>query len=54
MSRAFGGNLISDSEKANITTAYNHSQTTGNPHNTKVEELTDLGSVKHLLLKIQI
>ena len=40
----FGGNLISDSEKTNLTTAYNHSQATGNPHNTKVEELTDLGS----------
>ena len=38
----FAGNLISDSEKANITTAYTHSQTTGNPHNTKVEELTDV------------
>lgn len=40
----FGGNLISDSEKANITTAYNHSQTSGNVHNTKVEELSDIGS----------
>ena len=40
----FGGNLISDSEKANIAAAYNHSQATGNPHNTKVDELTDVGS----------
>ncbi len=40
----FGGNLISDSEKANITTAYNHSQSSGNVHNTKVEELSDIGS----------
>lgn len=40
----FGGNLISDSEKANITTAYNHSQTSGNAHNTKLEELTDIGN----------
>ena len=38
----FGGNLISDSEKANITTAYNHSQATGNPHGTKLEELSDV------------
>ena len=28
------GNAISDSEKANISTAYNHSQVTGNPHGT--------------------
>ena len=40
----FGGNLISDSEKTNLSTAYDHSQATGNPHNTKVEELTDVGS----------
>ncbi len=38
----FGGNLISDSEKANITTAYNHSQETGNPHDTELEDLTDV------------
>lgn len=38
----FGGNLISDSEKTNLSTAYNHSQATGNPHNTKVEGLTDV------------
>ena len=38
----FGGNLISDSEKTNLTTAYNHSQTTGNAHGTKVEELSDV------------
>jgi hypothetical protein len=30
----FAGNLISDSEKTNLSNAYNHSQTTGNPHNT--------------------
>ena len=29
----FGGNLISDSEKTNLSTAYTHSQATGNPHN---------------------
>ena len=40
----FGGNLISDSEKNNLTTAYNHSQTTGNVHGTKLEELSDIGS----------
>ena len=38
----YAGNLISDSEKANITTAYNHSQATGNPHGTKLEELSDV------------
>ena len=38
----FGGNLISDSEKANLTTAYDHSQANGNAHNTKVEELSDV------------
>ena len=36
--------FVTDSEKTNITTAYNHSQTPGNAHNTKVEELTDVGS----------
>ena len=38
----FAGNLISDSEKTNLTNAYNHSQTTGNAHGTKVEELSDV------------
>ena len=40
----FAGNLISDSEKANISTAYNHSQTTGNPHNTTKADI-GLGNV---------
>ena len=34
--------FVTDSEKSNLTNAYNHSQATGNPHNTKVEELTDV------------
>ena len=34
--------FVTDSEKANLTTAYNHSQVTGNPHGTKVEELSDV------------
>ena len=41
---AYAGNLVSDIEKANITTAYNHSQAKGNVHDTKVEELSDIGS----------
>ena len=36
--------FVTDSEKTNLSTAYTHSQATGNPHNTKLEELTDLGS----------
>ena len=40
----FGGNLISDTEKTNLSTAYNHSQTTGNPHNTTKSDI-GLGSV---------
>lgn len=36
--------FVTDSEKTNLSTAYTHSQATGNPHNTKVEELTDVGS----------
>ena len=34
--------FVTDSEKTNLSTAYTHSQATGNPHNTKVEELTDV------------
>ena len=34
--------FVTDSEKANITTAYNHSQTTGNPHGTELEQLSDV------------
>ena len=40
----FGGNLISDTEKTNLSTAYNHSQTTGNPHNTTKSDI-GLGNV---------
>ena len=40
----FGGNLISDSEKANLSTAYNHSQATGNVHNTTKSDI-GLGNV---------
>lgn len=40
----FGGNLISDTEKTNLSTAYTHSQTTGNPHNTTKSDI-GLGNV---------
>ena len=40
----FGGNLISDSEKDNLSTAYDHSQTTGNPHGTTKSDI-GLGNV---------
>ena len=40
----FGGNLISDSEKDNLSTAYNHSQVNGNPHNTTKSDI-GLGNV---------
>ena len=43
----FGGNLISDSEKDNLTTAYDHSQTTGNPHGTTKSDI-GLGNVPNL------
>lgn len=39
----YAGNLISDSEKVNIRTAYNHSQVTGNPHGTTA---TDVDALK--------
>lgn len=41
---AFLGNAISDTEKSNINTAYIHSQTTGNPHNTTKSDI-GLGNV---------
>ena len=40
----FGGNLISDSEKANLSNAYDHSQETGNPHGTTKADV-GLGNV---------
>ena len=43
----FGGNLISDTEKTNLSTAYNHSQTTGNPHGTTKNHI-GLGNVPNL------
>ena len=39
-----GGNLISDSEKANLSNAYDHSQATGNPHGTTKADI-GLGNV---------
>ena len=40
----FAGNLISDSEKTNLSNAYTHSQSTGNPHNTTKADI-GLGNV---------
>ena len=40
----FAGNLISDSEKTNLSNAYTHSQATGNPHNTTKADI-GLGNV---------
>ena len=34
--------FVTDSEKANLTNAYNHSQATGNPHGTGLEQLSDV------------
>ena len=50
----FGGNLISDSEKTNLTTAYNHSQATGNPHGTKVEELSDVSGTDTTIIDTDV
>ena len=38
------GNLISDNEKTNLSTAYDHSQSVGNPHNTTKADI-GLGNV---------
>ena len=40
----FAGNLISDTEKTNLSNAYTHSQATGNPHNTTKADI-GLGNV---------
>lgn len=50
----FGGNLISDSEKTNLSTAYTHSQATGNPHNTKLEELSDVSGTDTTIIDTDI
>ena len=34
--------FVTDSEKTNLSTAYTHSQATGNPHGTELEQLSDV------------
>ena len=46
--------FVTDSEKTNLSTAYTHSQATGNPHNTKVEELSDVSGTDTTIVDTDI
>ena len=46
--------FVTDSEKPNYTTAYNHSQATGNPHGTKVEDLSDVSGTDTTIIDTDV
>ena len=46
--------FVTDSEKDNLTNAYNHSQATGNPHGTKVEELSDVSGTDTTIIDTDV